>query len=263
MSLSDEILADSPAGYWPFQVDFEDYSGNNRDGTNSGGSLIAASLFGHALDINGGGAYVDVADANAFDFDGTAISVEAWVNVDAFSATKYIIGSKAPSSGGGTHDWLFYYDRASTAPAFWLGQNGSGSAFAVAQGSTRLVVGDWYHIVGTYSGAGSHTIKIYVNGSLAASSSSTTGTASAGTSNGVRWGDYQGDTGDLKMAHCAIYDAELSAARILAHYEAGIAVIVAGAQASETDTGLAGSSLGGARPSGALEPMRVRALPIR
>jgi hypothetical protein len=224
MSLARQVLLDSPAGYWPFNVDLKDISGNGRDGTaQSSAALGTLSPFGTVLDLAAGTQSVNVSDAAALRFDASAFSVEAWVNVDSSASDGYI-GSKVPASGGGGHEWIFYYNAGGAGPRLWTARDGTGSEFAKATSAAgALTVGRWYHIVGTYSGAATHVVSIYVDGVLQGQSSSTTGIASTGTVNPVRWGAYNPtDTSlDGKLAHCAIFDAELSAARILAHYEAG------------------------------------------
>ena len=82
----------------------------------------------------------------------------------------------------------------------------------------QAVVNTPYHVVGTFDGT---TSRLYVNGALAASASGTTFTP---TANAILMG--MGDNGGYLtglLSNVAIYNTVLSAARILAHYNAGIA----------------------------------------
>ncbi|MBY0371053.1 LamG domain-containing protein, partial [bacterium] len=106
-------------------------------------------------------------------------------------------------------------------------------AIDVGVSSTATVHdGNWHHIVGTWAAASGAAVapsqfKIYIDGALA---TVTTGTTSSATSpltgfdtarigHHAAWGTYLSGTID----EVAVYHTELSASRVLAHYQARLA----------------------------------------
>jgi len=79
---------------------------------------------------------------------------------------------------------------------------------------------EWYHIVGTYDGSRANTgLKIYVNGSEAASTGANSMNAGAWTNTA----DFKvGRNTDAKFDEASVYDSELSATDVATIYNSGI-----------------------------------------
>lgn len=142
----------APVAYWPMDE-------------GAGDTARDASGKGHDLSLTSP-AWVDGAVGKALSFDGKtaaastpstpdlrptkAVSVEAWVRLDALPARAEGIGIVNAGNS--------YLLRISgTTPSFHIFTTQWGPV--MAKGSLRT--GQWYHLVGTYDG---HEMRIYVNG---------------------------------------------------------------------------------------------------
>ena len=97
---------------------------------------------------------------------------------------------------------------------------GNGTAEGRASWSQQLVEGTWYHYVGVYNGA---TVSAYLNGVQVASTAFAGGAIAAGTGpdiNIARNPTYAGDYFIGAISDVRIYEFGLSAAEVLALYEA-------------------------------------------
>ena len=89
-------------GYWQFEGDGKDSSGNGRDLTLQGGIRFAPGLSGLALDCTGDPAkYAErTVDDQVFDFGSGDFTIQAWVNHDTTSGEQPIIekfhGTRGP-----------------------------------------------------------------------------------------------------------------------------------------------------------------------
>jgi hypothetical protein len=185
--------------------------------------------FGIALgNVNGGSggtARVRIPWASELNAD-AAFSVEFWAK-PAITSAIACPASSVDFNDSTRYGWLFYQGDPSLV-------NGNGWLFRLyhSSGNSLAAVGiavdtnQWYHVVGTYDGTG--TIKLYVNGALAA----TTAMAGTYTPNSARadvpmtfGGRGDGVAGNYgwggSMDEVAYYTAALSEATILAHYQAG------------------------------------------
>jgi hypothetical protein len=219
------IAADSPAGYWPLR---------DVDATAApeiaGGNGFRVQSLGPALLPNGtGSSAVSIEDDHAairfpggFDFAGTApFSAEVWVRAHDLDSKARRIMSEESLNGGGTQGWLVYM--SSTRLGFQ--RRADGVTDEAASGSFVPQTHRTYHVVATYDGS---TMRLYVNGALVATKASAMAMKSSTTPFVI--GAYQGDPGhpdtvwnefEGQFAAPAMYDHALSAARVLAHYDAG------------------------------------------
>ena len=147
-----------------------DATENDNDGTltNMTGSewQTSPAVFGpkNCLDFDGTDDYVD---CGSKPLSSSSITLECWVNVDAFqSSTPYISSLIGSESDGNTvllrlgDGHLTEGNKAQFVLYF-------GSAQVKLDGTTELVTDTWYHIAGVYSdGSG---MKLYINGKLDAS----------------------------------------------------------------------------------------------
>ena len=158
-------------GWWPGNGTANDIvAGNN--GQLAGDAAFAPAVVGRGFKLDGFGDYVEIPDSPAL--KPAHMSVEAWVRFDSLDTPvvsefgalglQYIVFKKnsrvfnfeayalRKQRDGGVDRFAF-----SVADV-----NGFGGV-NVAYSTTPVVVGEFYHVVGTYDG--SHT-RLYVNGTL-------------------------------------------------------------------------------------------------
>jgi hypothetical protein len=217
---ADEVLADNPVAYYRFEestgTTAADSTANANNGTYVNGALLnqaSATNLGRAVLLDGVSAYIDTPNTVGGNF-----SLELWLKTTAPS----LGGSQAYQGNG-----LLWSDVAGSANDFVLAQLNNHAAFftgnpdTTTEGSAVLNDGSWHHVVATRALGGA--TQLFVDGKLQAS----------GTSNGNLLADNNriaigGNVLDSRyfsglVDEVAYYPSVLSAARIQAHYLAGIA----------------------------------------
>jgi hypothetical protein len=229
MSYSSEVLADSPFIYCQLNqtvgTTATDSSGNGRDGTyngtftlNQAGKVTQSGAA--ACKLNGSSGYISF-PSTGVPTGNSNFTQEIWTRLDATGSTGVII---AWGTGNTLQEPNFYVDS-------------SGNLYVSTWNTDTLVqamsVGTWYQLVSTWDG----TIhKAYVNGSLV--TSPTPGTIATPASPTFTVGRNPNPVeyfAPITVQEMSAYSTCLSAARILAHYQAGIANQLAG-QARATFT---------------------------
>lgn len=226
-----EVAADSPAASWGF----DDTTGTTlaEDGGTHPGVLVNSPTLGTSPLVRDGGTaiafdgtndYFTVAHNAALNASG-AFTIEAWVKCDTPTADRFWpIVSKSNYSGS-NGQWSITYDNRVSQSSPQRLRFIAGSDFGAGVLDWTGCAGDMAlggHLVCTASGAGSgQTLRIYWNGSLVRSLGGATVTWSAGNTMAI---DSHTSTlyFDGTLDAFSIYHAELSAARVLAHYRAGV-----------------------------------------
>ncbi len=151
-----------PVGEWNFEEgtggSVNDTSGNGNLGNWSNGTGVgnwANGKMGKAGSFNGSSDYVTVtAGAGApLDIDSNPITMEAWIKPNSLTGEQHIISRGQRGVAG--YGLAINYSGGLVN----VGLHGGGNF----NGTTTLVVGQWYHIVGIINGASS---AIYINGKL-------------------------------------------------------------------------------------------------
>jgi autotransporter-associated beta strand protein len=182
-----------------------------------------------ALQTNG--AAVSVPFNAALNNQGS-FSVEAWLNPASIPATGGLlcpISSWLQDGGGNREGWLIYHGDAATGFNFrTYNRNGLAVAASINSGP-GVTAGQWYHVVATWDDSAA-IARIYVNGVLKAFSPTiapgggNSRPYDANTTNpftmGARSDGGFGWTGNIDEP--AYYNAILSDAQVLAHYNNGI-----------------------------------------
>jgi hypothetical protein len=208
----DEVMADSPRGYWRLGESSGTAAANVTGATGAtylGGFTLrqAGALSGDpdtAAQFNGVNGTVRIPSSTALN-PTTAISLEAWVKPAALPATTVTIMRKGAP--------VLLRLGSKGAVSFRLTKGGTVNEITTANG--LVAAGDWTHVVGTWDGA---TMKVYVNatqrasGALTGSIDSSTDTLQLGSS----YGSYDFHAGGLDET--ALYGTALSQARVVAHY---------------------------------------------
>lgn len=153
---------------------------------------------------------------------GNALSVEAWIKLVALTGSTFVIVT-GPQKPDTSRIWTLYTVRptATDFAAFQVADNAGGVITLV--GTIPMTAGNWIHIVGTW---GDGLQKIYVNGVLDVTASfGASSIATAAASTDMNIGIIPSSTNGMDgwIDEVAIYESVLSPARVLAHYNAGLA----------------------------------------
>jgi hypothetical protein len=214
MTYVDEVLADSPVAYWRLDDLTDEVGGFTL--TQMGSPLSASSLLVNDP-VDGARNFTDDTTQGFIRASDPLLkltpnkTIEAWVNFGGVTQLQFV------QKGG---DWRFGTNN-SLNPRFRVDTT---DGFFEFNGPAALSPGTVYHLVATVNGT---TVKVYVNGaevltgSFTGSPTGSTGNLAIGTDPGILNGMYG------VVDEVAIYNTTLSPARILAHYNAGLAAYVA------------------------------------
>ena len=142
-------------GYWPFDNDVQDKSGNGNNGTDYSSGFVSGKI-NQALSFDGVDDYVSIADDNIFDFGSGEFSVESWIKTTSalrqWAVTRYEY--YGPGWGLGTQDGhaLGYIRTAE-----------SGTNKTEIEGTINVSDNRWHHIVMVRTG---DKIKLYTDGAF-------------------------------------------------------------------------------------------------
>lgn len=218
MSYSDEVLTDNPLGYWKL----DETGGTTAADTAVGhdGTYINTPTLGQAGNGFLGLAaefdpaipeYVTVADHADFDLGNGAWTVEAWCYLDTTAADP---GRAIMSKGDGG-----FLVRVTNTPTADVQVVRSHQSF-IGNSNIDITAAGWYYIAVTYAGSNG-TLNYYVNDQT--DSSAGTGADFTSTAVDLHIGrDVDEAPWDGRLQHVALYGTALSAARVDAHYQAGI-----------------------------------------
>lgn len=182
-----------------------DSTANNHDGTISGNPTWQSSAkVGGGLDFETSDG-ADSIDVGTFDLTGTGVTLAAWIKPENDGTDQRII-TKSSSNATVDHYWQLNHEVGSTELRIRAG--GTTERLNV---STSLVVGHWYHLVGTYDGT---TLRLYLDGvEVGSMVHSVGGAVSTSSSMPVTIGDSPigGRAYDGEMDDVRVYDRALSA----------------------------------------------------
>ncbi len=224
------VLADSPVGYWRLG-EKSGSVGADKSGHGSTLTYVNSPLLGRPgappCDPDTSIRFESVQASHALlarnatvDPKSTGLTVEYWVK------------EESPLKAGPGHLWYGDGNDISASGACWgfrrdpvdsnkLAGSVKTSAGGVTLGCTNCVkLGAWYHVAITYDNA---KVTLWING-VNKVEYPLAGTLKCTGSYGLRVGgsNLPGDYLDALVDEVAIYDKPLSAARLLAHYQAGI-----------------------------------------
>ena len=193
------------------------YPGNGTTVTDLVGSSIGTLINGVGFSANNGGTftfdgtddYISVADSSVFNFT-SAVTIELLVYVTSYSAggSMFICQQNGNTYGGFE---------------FWSGTNGkiyfnsNQSTNIVQTGTGSFELNKWKHLVCTADGT---TGKIYVNGELTATNSTTN--LPSNVNGALRIGDWpaSGYRVDGNIPIVRLYNRALTASEILQNFNA-------------------------------------------
>lgn len=199
-------------GYYRFEgnanADVGGINGTATDvsyGTNYG-------KFGQGASFNGTSSYISLGDH--FDLTGD-FTISAWVKTSATDGRRSIITKGVASH----YQWEFVREPTSGYLAFRLFQAG-GVEYCYILGTVTVADGKWHHVVATYKSS-SPTLKIYVDGVLDGTKTTTAGTYNANDTADCRIGSRQtsGNYWNGYIDDLAIFSRELNATEVKKLYD--------------------------------------------
>jgi hypothetical protein len=192
--------ASNLVAHWPMDGNANDISGNNHHGTIVGGVTLTADHKGQpnaAYLFNGTNGAIHLTDGttnysySVLGLPVEAISISAWVKVFGFSPYAgiftFIQDNYSYEYGVG-----LFLDGSASARKFNFAIAGGGVGLTFMPTSQALAANQWYFITGTYNGT---TMKLYVDGTLSATSNEQSGNIAYELSRG-RIGKYEDDNED-------------------------------------------------------------------
>ncbi len=160
-----QIPTNGLVAFYPFNGDTNDESGNGNNGSIVGGVYLANDRFGNAakaMYFNGTDGYIQVPNSTSLQSPVTSLSISAWIYIDSWPglAAAGIVHKTNTTNYG---QYGLNYQAWETPGIHMASSSAAGVAPAV------LDFKKWYHIILTYN---SGTIKIYLNGTLLSTASS-------------------------------------------------------------------------------------------
>ncbi len=150
-------------GWWRLNNDAQDWSGNNRHGTNFGADFGVQTVDGRpaARFENVNSDYIAMGDLTVFNFDGDQpFSVACWVNIDSAPTRGAVVGKLNTSNG-----WILEIDQS--LEVLFIHSQAYGTNY-IQSLTTGDGLGSWdtdVHVAVTYDGSRQNTgITIYING---------------------------------------------------------------------------------------------------
>ena len=219
------VLQDKPVAFWQLNETSgtvaADSSGNGYNGTYEGGFTLAAlanpsGIGGSGVKFNGSTGYVlTPLPTTAI----ASVTLEAWINFDGLSsASGPFLQLGAANEGGygvGVGSSAAYTQAGTELMGLYSTKTWNPSGALIPTSGWHLC-----HMVITATG----TSIFYIDGEQVGTNSNSSVLAPSG--NGYLAQAYGGGSGDNffggALSNVAIYNSILSAARILAHYNAGI-----------------------------------------
>ena len=204
-----ETLTISPTG-----TSIYDLVGNAA-ATSQSYSTVTLNNLNFALDFDGSNDYVSV--ANSTDFQPSDFTVQAWINLDEFESEDYFVYRHKT--------WFIGFSRSGTKIEGGVRDDDGDWLYPIST-TTPSAGGGWYHVVLTFDGTSSSTeyAKLYVNGSLEDTESSSVHTLNSQTTEvsiGAKYNSGASEYFNGQIDEVAFWDEVLTASEISALYNSG------------------------------------------
>jgi len=190
-----------------------DLSGNGNNGTLVNGTGYS-SANGGTMVFDGINDYVNISDSTYLDLPNTT-TMEFWVNSNQLNNNDII--SHRWNCYGAAYNPTYASGYVAGKLSIYYALNNGG--FLAVSTTTTPIIGQWYHLVGTYDGS---TMKVYLNGVLE-NTRSVSGNITQNDA-GLAIGSYNGlpneFAGDGKISIVRYYHKTLSATEVLQNFNA-------------------------------------------
>jgi hypothetical protein len=196
-------------GYYPFNGNANDVSGNGHNGTVSGAALTQ-DRFGYegsAYIFDGGSGYIDMDNVSHFNFGTGDFSLETWIQMNsASSGPRHILGKRMDETAPYQHGWTRLYSLDGSI-RFEFNDGWTLST------PTTYNDGVWHHIAATRS---SGAVSLYMDGQLIGSGTQTVDVSNSGSFKIGKW--YFESSFNGKIDDVRLYNRALSATEVAEHY---------------------------------------------
>jgi len=184
-------------------------------GLTAGRDITGVNLFENvrkqgALNLDGS-SFAEVHDNESLDVT-TAVTLEAWVQIDDADGSQSILGKW--NYGAPKKEYLIYYASSTNKFQAYFGH---GSGVSVAE-FPITATGQWFHLVATTDGS---TITPYVNGVAGTTAAQSTPLAASDIPLKIGTDDTGADKTKKPIAQPRIYNRALSAEEIQRNFDAG------------------------------------------
>tara|TARA_R100000742_G_C4279648_1_gene104977 strand:+ start:8168 stop:9364 length:1197 start_codon:yes stop_codon:yes gene_type:complete len=176
----------------------------------------------YSTNFDGNDEYVTMGDSDKFTFgNGTTdspFSISCWANFDSTASTVGVLGK---DSGAAAKEYQVRFGFSGLRFRLY---DDSNSAYITKNLAGSLNTGQWYHLVFTYDGSGTHAgMNIYVNGSIPALGfgSSGTYTAMENTASEFTVGRVETTYMDGNIDEVALFNVELTSTQVTSIYNGG------------------------------------------
>lgn len=228
------VAADGAVAYWRLNGNTLDETGSYNGTAVGSPSYVDGIVAGNsAVAFNGSSQYVSQSTLSAFAFiQNTAIfSVEFWVKITDTTVRKGLIGNTVTNTQKGFYVIFENGAGAGTKAircSILNGLGGSGqSTDEFRTQDNSITDSNWHHVIITHSAAANNSAQIYIDGiaqTLTYATKSNTTTTGNSTSALFVGSVNNSGTPFLPLSgsidEVAMYSTALSAARVLAHYQA-------------------------------------------
>ena len=196
-----------------------DLTANDNDATLSNFSSTLSDFYekelGNFITFDGSNDLISVASSDVN--PANTKSIEVWLNTDRVTGTnQYVIANNDGTDNYGYHIYI-----SGTRIHAWVYSQAQNAYFALLQQTSHAIVANrWYHVVLTLGTAAADN-KLYIDGELIMTASSTSGTfPTTNAANNLRIGQYTG-TGapfDGKIGQVRLYGNKLTADEVMQNY---------------------------------------------
>lgn len=209
--LSDAPMMPDLLVYLPCNGNAKDASGNSRDGTVYGNSVLTTDKYQNvqsAYLFTTPESGISLGNSATLDFVGQPFAISAWVKYGDIPAADFALVSK--HNCGIPNGYILSI--FNNTPRFYLSTGGWSTISATESYNDNK----WHHLVATYDGQGEQ--KLYVDGQLAASASSVVYNNPAGSGAPIIIGDANGNCGgptmDGSIDEVKIYGSSLDSMQV-------------------------------------------------
>ncbi|MFH1473594.1 MAG: LamG-like jellyroll fold domain-containing protein [Candidatus Aenigmatarchaeota archaeon] len=145
-------------GFWNFDGNTLDSSGNGNDGTNNGASWVSG-ISGQALDFNNlEGDYVNVDDSPSLDVD--YITLSTWIYVNQYLNDQRIVSREYGTTEPYNIYSLILSGTGERKLQFRIARDGQATRDIITS-DADIPLNTWTHVAATYDGS---TAVVYING---------------------------------------------------------------------------------------------------
>ncbi len=137
-----------------------DVSGNNNDGTLSGGAAFEANTADRSASSVRFDGVDDSIDLGAIDVAGTGLTLAAWFNADRFPVNDVRLISKATGTASNDHVFMLSTIGVGSEIRLRARVRVGGSTTTLKASSGNLLTGVWQHAAVTYDGT---TLRLYLD----------------------------------------------------------------------------------------------------